>query len=103
MTLHTEDGRAWWGCRDCGVPFSPVASSPAPRPAAEPVDDHPAPEYVSIHDLCRRIPYREGTIRNLMSSGVFKLGEHYLKPNGRAMFRWSAVQGWLAGRTPERG
>jgi hypothetical protein len=95
VTLHTEDGRAWWACRDCGVPFAPAASPPALRPATDAVDDHPAPEYVSIHDLCRRIPYREGTIRNLMSSGVFKPGEHYVKANGRVVFLWSAVEAWL--------
>ena len=41
------------------------------------------------------IPYAEQTIRNLMSRGVFRLGEHYLKPRSRIMFRWSKVREWL--------
>lgn len=51
--------------------------------------------------LAQRLPYSEGTIRNLMSQGRFRLGIHYMKPNGRIVFRWSAVRAWLAGREPE--
>jgi hypothetical protein len=57
-------------------------------------------EYVSIRELSRRIPYAEGSIRNLMSRGALKLGEHYVKPQGRVMFRWNAVRAWL--ETSER-
>ena len=60
--------------------------------------DPPEEEYLSIRALAQRIPYAEQTIRNLMSRGVFRLGEHYVKPRGRVMFRWSAVQAWLEGR-----
>lgn len=55
-------------------------------------------EFLSIAQLCRRIPYKEQTIRNLMTRGVFKLGTHYVKPRGRVIFRWSAVRAWLEGR-----
>ncbi len=54
-------------------------------------------EYLSIRQLCERIPYKEQTIRNLMAQGVLKRGEHYIKPRGRIMIRWSAVQAWLEG------
>lgn len=56
-------------------------------------------EYLSLRDLCRRIPYAEQTLRNLMHQGVLRLGVHYLKPRGRLIFKWSAIQAWLeAGR-----
>jgi len=54
-------------------------------------------EYLSIRELSQRIPYAQQTIRNLMSRGVFKLGKHYVKPRGRVVFKWSAVQAWLEG------
>jgi hypothetical protein len=55
-------------------------------------------EYLSIRELARRIPYAEGSIRNLISRGSFRLGEHYLKPHGRVVFKWAAVQAWLERR-----
>ena len=30
-----------------------------------------------------------------MSRGALRLGEHYVKPQGRVMFRWRAVRAWL--------
>ena len=59
------------------------------------VDQDPELEYLSLHDLARRIDYAEGTIRNLMSQGVFKLGQHYVKPRGRILFKWAAIRNWL--------
>jgi len=59
------------------------------------VDQDSELEYLSIHDLARRINYSEGTIRNLMSQGVFKLGQHYVKPRGRILFKWPAIRSWL--------
>ena len=102
VLLRTEAGRAWWACRDCDVPFSPAG--PTARSHEIPIlDGEAGPEYISLRELTKRIPYSDGTIRNLMSSGVLKGGEHYVKPNGRVMFRWSAVQAWLDGRQPGRG
>lgn len=57
-------------------------------------------EYLSIRELAERIPYSEGAIRNLMTRGVFRLGEHYVKPRGRVAFRWSAIRAWLTGQEP---
>jgi hypothetical protein len=65
----------------------------APRPGI--VDSGDDPEYLSIRELAERIPYSEGTIRNLISKGQLRLGEHYVKPRGRVMFRWAAVRAWL--------
>jgi hypothetical protein len=59
------------------------------------VDQDPELEYLSLHDLARRIDYAEGTIRNLMSQGVFKMGQHYVKPRGRILFKWPAIRSWL--------
>jgi hypothetical protein len=57
----------------------------------------PPEEHLSIADLSKRIPYAQQTIRNLMSRGVFQRGVHYVKPRGRVIFKWSAVQAWLEG------
>ncbi len=56
------------------------------------------PEYLSVKQLAARIPYREQTIRNLVSAGEFREGVHYYKRRGRVMFRWSQVEHWLAER-----
>jgi hypothetical protein len=60
-------------------------------------DSHPQPsrEYLSVKQLALLIPYREQTIRNLISAGEFKAGVHYYKRRRRVVFRWSAVQMWL--------
>jgi len=95
--LRTENSgsrlRAWWACQACGTPFAPAILAPAPKP----VDDVDVKEYLSLRELTERIPYSEGSIRNLMTAGKLRRGVHYVKPRGRVMFRWSAVQTWLAG------
>ena len=63
--------------------------------ASKRVDGAEDVEYLSIRDLAHRIPYAEQTIRNLMTRGVFRLGEHFIKPRSRIMFRWSKVLDWL--------
>ncbi len=60
-----------------------------------PVDQTSEPEYLSIREVGNRTGYAEGTIRNMMSTGIFKLGEHYVKPRGRVLFKWSAIRRWL--------
>ena len=54
-------------------------------------------DYLSIKELCERIPYEEQTIRNLMYQGKLVQGRHYFKPNGRLMFKWSAIVHWIEG------
>jgi len=71
--------------------------------AVRPIDGGTDVEYLSVRELATRIPYSEGAIRNLMTRGVFRLGEHYLKPRGRVAFRWSAVQAWLRGENRVAG
>src|SRR5881409_4509132 len=53
--------------------------------ASKRVDGAEDVEYLSIRDLAHRIPYAEQTIRNFMIRGVFRLGEHYIKPRLRIM------------------
>lgn len=53
------------------------------------------PEYLSVKQLASRIPYREHTIRNLISAGEFREGLHYYKRRGRVMFSWPAMQAWV--------
>jgi hypothetical protein len=74
-----------------GPPLMPTIPATAPDSSSRATSE----EYLSISDLATRIPYAPQTIRNLMSRGVFQLGVHYLKPRGRVIFRWSAVQRWL--------
>lgn len=53
-------------------------------------------EYLSLDELCQRIPYRPQTIRNLMSQGVLLKGVHYFKPTSRRIvFKWLAIQRWI--------
>lgn len=72
-----------------------AASTPPSATLARPLDSDETREYLSLRELARRIPYAEQTIRNLMSRGVLRLGEHYLKPRSRIVFRWSKVREWL--------
>jgi hypothetical protein len=69
---------------------SPLVSQNKPQ--------EPAREYFSIKELSELIPYDEQTIRNLMSKKVLRLGEHYFKPNGRPIFKWSAIKAWIEGK-----
>jgi hypothetical protein len=101
ILLRTEASRAWWACRDCDTPFIPAAPAPAIIASPAVLDDGEAREYLSVRELAQQIPYREGTIRNLMSQGRLRLGVHYVKPLGRVMFRRSAVLAWLDGQRPE--
>lgn len=55
-------------------------------------------EYLSLEELCQRIPYRPQTVRNLMSQGVLRQGVHYFKPTSRRIvFKWEAVRAWIEG------
>lgn len=75
------------------LPTAPERPQRETPPAV--VDGRESGEYLSIRELAQRIPYAEQTIRNLMTLGVFRLGEHYIKPRSRVMFRWSQVRTWL--------
>jgi predicted DNA-binding transcriptional regulator AlpA len=74
------------------MPFGPISAA---APAGPAVDGDDGKEYLSVRELAERIPYSEGSIRNLMSQGRFRRGVHYVKPGGRVAFRWSAIRAWL--------
>ena len=93
--LETLKAQAW---SKLSRPSMDNRGQPIPvsdKSGSTPVDHGADMEYLSIHDLANRVGYAEGTIRNLMSDGVFKLGEHYVKPRGRIFFKWPAVRSWL--------
>jgi hypothetical protein len=52
-------------------------------------------EYLTVRQLAERIKYREQTLRNMMSAGVFKRGIHYFKRRRHVVFLWSSVEQWL--------
>ncbi len=67
---------------------------------ASPPPREPQLEYLSVKQLASRIPYREQTIRNLLSAGEFTEGVHYYKRRRRVVFRWSEIERWLSERAP---
>ena len=52
-------------------------------------------EYLTVSQAAERIKYREQTLRNMMSAGVFRRGVHYYKRRGRVLFLWSRMEHWL--------
>jgi excisionase family DNA binding protein len=53
-------------------------------------------EYLTIQQVAERLNVKPKTIRNKMSSGIFKRGTHYVSPRGLGpRFKWSAVKAWL--------
>jgi len=52
-------------------------------------------ELLTVRELSGRIKYEIQSIRNLITKGEFRLGEHYLKPRHKVLFRWSKVEEWL--------
>ncbi len=65
-----------------------------------PIDPMPREEYLSIIQVCARIPYKPQTIRNLMVQGELREGEHFLQRQryAKVVFVWSAMQRWLRER-----
>jgi len=52
-------------------------------------------EYLTVRQAAERIKYREQTVRNMMSAGVFRRGCHYYKRRGRVLFLCSRIEQWL--------
>lgn len=53
-------------------------------------------EYLTIQQVAERLSLTPKTIRNKMSSGIFKRGTHYFSRDGMGpRFKWSAVKAWL--------
>ena len=59
-------------------------------------------EYLSVKQLASRIPYKEHTIRNLISAGEFREGIHHYKRRGKVMFSWPAMRAWVEEQTMAR-
>ena len=64
--------------------------------------DQPTPktaspeEYLTISEVAGRLKVKPKTVRNKMASGVFRKGEHYVRPEGLGTrFKWGAVVAWL--------
>jgi hypothetical protein len=66
---------------------SPLKGPPGPSLSGE--------EYLSIWELCARIPYAVQTIRNKISHGELREGVHFVKRRRKVIFLWTAMQRWL--------
>jgi len=64
--------------------------------SSEPPQQHPK-EYLTYQELAQRTGYEVQTLRNFVSKGIFKLGKHYFRPNGKVLFYWPAVEKWIRG------
>src|SRR5215831_1917593 len=53
-------------------------------------------EYLTIAEVAARLKVTPKTVRNKMASGVFRKGQHYVRPKGLGTrFKWGAVVAWL--------
>jgi hypothetical protein len=52
-------------------------------------------EYLTVRELCARIPLAEQTIRNKMSRGELREHVHFHRCGRRVTFVWSAMELWL--------
>ena len=55
-------------------------------------------EYLTLEELCERIKFARGTVRNLVWKKELVKEVHYVKPTPRKiLFIWSAIEAWLHG------
>jgi hypothetical protein len=61
-------------------------------------------QYLSVNELCARIPYKPQTIRNLITAGELRKDMHYRQRqrHGKIVFIWSAMEQWLRTRDLDR-
>jgi hypothetical protein len=53
---------------------------------------------LTIGEVARRLKLKPKSVRNKMSSGIWKLGIHYFRPKGLSTrFSWPAIVRWLRG------
>jgi hypothetical protein len=92
LTVFVDIGAGREGC-DPAIRIAPEVGCSAARSsvAAE-------QQYLSVRQLADRVPYAEHTIRNLMTTGALREGEHYFKRRGRVMFSWPAMCRWVEER-----
>ena len=65
-------------------------------------------EYLSIDEVAARLKCNRKTIVNRMSSGIYREGVHYFRPEGTnkkgkpwhcdPLFKWSAIVAWVEGQ-----
>ena len=72
-----------------------VANLWSPNDGEGTASEQPHDEYLTVRQAAERIKYCEQTLRNMMSTGVFKRGLHYYKRQGRVLFVWSRIEQWL--------
>lgn len=49
-------------------------------------------EYLTIKQLSQRICYSEGYINQKLKNKVFFEGEHFIRPFGKTLYLWEAVE-----------
>lgn len=55
-------------------------------------------ELLTIGEIARRLKLKPKSVRNKMSSGIWRLGTHYFRPKGLSTrFSWPAIVRWLQG------
>lgn len=55
----------------------------------------PVREFLSITQLCARVPLSEQSIRNLMALGRLEEGREFVRRGRRVIFDWQAMVEWL--------
>jgi hypothetical protein len=69
---------------------------PTPKPNAPSPVGAAMEEYLTISEVAARLKVTPKTVSNKMASGVFRQGEHYVRPKGLGTrFKWGAVVAWL--------
>jgi hypothetical protein len=92
LTIFIDIGAGRAGCDTASGTTPEAGRSAAHSPVAA------EQQYLSVRQLADRVPYAEHTIRNLMTTGALREGEHYYKRRGRVMFSWAAMCRWVEER-----
>ena len=59
-------------------------------------------EYLTVKELSERIKLAKQTIYNMIHKNEFVLNTHYYKPKAKIiLFKWSAIEKWLEGESPD--
>jgi len=59
-------------------------------------------EYLTVKELSARIKLAKQTIYNMIHKNEFVLHKHYYKPKAKIiLFKWSAIEKWLEGDSPD--
>jgi excisionase family DNA binding protein len=59
-------------------------------------------EFLTVKELSERIKLAKQTIYNMIHKNEFVLHKHYYKPKAKIiLFKWSAIEKWLEGDSPD--